>query len=42
MKDIIINCGTDTNDSVDYPDIEKVANEVLAQAALGVIICGTG
>lgn len=39
----IINCGTDTSDSVDYPDIaEKVANEVLAEKALGVIICGTG
>lgn len=39
----IINCGTDTSDSVDYPDIaEKVANKVLAEKALGVIICGTG
>lgn len=39
----VINCGTDTGDSVDYPDIaEKVALEVLANNTLGVIICGTG
>ncbi|MBO8157971.1 ribose 5-phosphate isomerase B [Thermosyntropha sp.] len=39
----VINCGTDTFDSVDYPDIaEKVAEEVLKQNIPGIIICGTG
>lgn len=39
----VINCGTNTTDSVDYPDIaEKVAASVLAANILGVIICGTG
>ncbi len=39
----IINCGTDSLESVDYPDIaEKVAHEVLNQNILGIIICGTG
>ncbi len=39
----VINCGTNTTDSVDYPDIaEKVAASVLASNILGVIICGTG
>lgn len=39
----VIDCGTYTSDSVDYPDIaEKVAREVLSQNILGVLICGTG
>lgn len=39
----IINCGTDTLESVDYPDIaEKVAEQVLSHNILGIIICGTG
>ncbi len=39
-----INCGTDTNDSVDYPDFaNKVAQKVSNQEAdKGVIICGSG
>lgn len=39
----VIDCGTHTLDSVDYPDIaEKVAREVLTKGILGVLICGTG
>ena len=40
----VVNVGTDTLDSVDYPDIAKsVAEKVLAEEGnLGVIICGTG
>ena len=40
----VINVGTDTLDSVDYPDIAKsVAEKVLAEEGnLGIIICGTG
>lgn len=39
----VINVGTDTLDSVDYPDIAKsVAEKVLAEEGnLGIIICGT-
>lgn len=39
----VINCGTDTFASVDYPDIaEKVAREVLEKKIPGILICGTG
>ncbi|MGI5920589.1 MAG: ribose 5-phosphate isomerase B [Syntrophomonadaceae bacterium] len=39
----VINCGTDTVESVDYPDFaEKVATEVLQRKTLGILICGTG
>ena len=40
----VINVGTDTLDSVDYPDIAKsVAEKVLEEEGnLGIIICGTG
>lgn len=38
----IIDCGTHSSDSVDYPDyIEPVVKEVLA-GAQGVMICGSG
>jgi ribose 5-phosphate isomerase B len=38
----IIDCGTHSTDSVDYPDyIEPVVKEVLA-GAKGVLICGSG
>ena len=40
----VLNFGTDSDDSVDYPDhIHPVASAVSAQeAALGIIICGSG
>ena len=40
----VINFGTDTNDSMDYPDtIHPVANAVEnGEADLGIIICGSG
>jgi ribose 5-phosphate isomerase B len=40
----VINHGTDTNDSVDYPDfIHPVAQDVSStKAELGIIICGSG
>ncbi|MCW1952767.1 MAG: RpiB/LacA/LacB family sugar-phosphate isomerase [Flavobacteriia bacterium] len=40
----VLNFGTDTEDSVDYPDhIHPVATAVSKEkAALGIIICGSG
>jgi ribose 5-phosphate isomerase B len=40
----VLNFGTDTEDSVDYPDhIHPVATAVSTQkASLGIIICGSG
>lgn len=40
----VINYGTDTVDSVDYPDFgHKVANDVSEEKAdFGIIICGSG
>lgn len=40
----IINHGTDTNDSVDYPDFaHQVAKDLETQKAdLGIVICGSG
>lgn len=39
----VTNCGTNSTESVDYPDIaEKVALEVLNHHIKGIIICGTG
>lgn len=40
----ILNFGTNTNDSMDYPDaIHPVANAVENnEASLGIIICGSG
>lgn len=40
----VVNLGTDTPDSVDYPDYaEKCANEVLGgDVAFGIVVCGTG
>lgn len=39
----VIDCGTHTTDSVDYPDIaEQVTCEVLKQKIPGILICGTG
>lgn len=40
----VINCGTDTSDAVDYPDVaETVCEKVLnGEADLGILICGSG
>ena len=40
----VLNFGTDTNDSMDYPDaIHPTADAVeTGKAALGVILCGSG
>jgi ribose 5-phosphate isomerase B len=40
----VINFGTDTNDSMDYPDTIHLAAKAVAdkQADLGIIICGSG
>ena len=40
----VINKGTDTQDSCDYPDYAKaVANSILSKESdFGVLICGTG
>lgn len=40
----VINYGTDTNDSVDYPDFgHAVANDVAnGKADFGIVICGSG
>lgn len=39
----IIDCGTYSSESVDYPDIaEAVAGKVLEEDIMGVLICGTG
>jgi ribose 5-phosphate isomerase B len=40
----VLNLGTDTEDSVDYPDYADKLAEAIKQgeAALGVLICGSG
>ena len=40
----VINVGTDTLDSVDYPDTAALASEKVlnGEAQFGVLICGTG
>ncbi len=40
----VLNFGTDTNDSVDYPDfVHPVADAVTSgEATFGIIICGSG
>lgn len=40
----VINVGTDTNDSVDYPDFGQQAALTVAnkEADFGIVICGTG
>lgn len=40
----VINKGTDTNDSVDYPDFAFASADAIAkgEADLGIIICGSG
>ncbi|AUM62299.1 ribose 5-phosphate isomerase B [Spiroplasma monobiae] len=39
----VVNIGTDSNDSVDYPDFGKeVAQKVVQENTLGIVICGSG
>ena len=40
----VVNCGTDSPESVDYPDVaETVCEKVLrGEAALGLLVCGSG
>lgn len=40
----VLNFGTDTDDSVDYPDYGKFAAQAVAngEADKGIVICGTG
>lgn len=39
----VIDVGTHDNSSVDYPDIAKLlAEKVLANECLGILVCGTG
>ncbi len=40
----VVNLGTDSSDSVDYPDYGKAVGEYIAskKADLGIAICGTG
>lgn len=40
----VLNFGTDTNDSVDYPDYAKKAADAVinGDADCGIVICGTG
>lgn len=40
----VLNCGTNTNDSVDYPDFGHAVAKALenGEAELGIVICGSG
>lgn len=40
----VINCGTDTNDSCDYPVFAKELCKYVTEgkAELGILVCGTG
>lgn len=40
----VIDVGTDSNDSVDYPDFAEKASNIIAcgQADIGIFICGSG
>ena len=40
----VVNCGTNTDDSVDYPDFaHSVSKKVnTAEVDLGILLCGTG
>lgn len=41
---IIVNCGTNSNDSVDYPDFAHVVSSKVnnTEVDLGILLCGTG
>ena len=40
----VVDCGTDSTDSVDYPDIAQAVGEAVrgGQADRGVVVCGSG
>lgn len=40
----VINCGTDTLDSCDYPEYGKAVGELVSSGKVdkGIVICGTG
>lgn len=39
----VVDLGTDSTDSVDYPEFGRaVAEKVVAEGALGLLVCGTG
>ncbi|NLT20204.1 MAG: ribose 5-phosphate isomerase B [Syntrophomonadaceae bacterium] len=39
----VVDCGTFSEESVDYPDIAyEVAGQVLSRGCTGILICGTG
>ena len=43
MGDEVEDLGTDSTDSVDYPDYGRaVAEKVVAEDVLGLLVCGTG
>ncbi len=40
----VVNCGTNSNDSVDYPDFARLVSKKVndAEVDLGILLCGTG
>jgi ribose 5-phosphate isomerase B len=40
----VINCGTDSAEAVDYPDVARLVIEAILnkRADLGILVCGTG
>jgi len=40
----VVNCGTNANDSVDYPDFAHLVSKKVndAEVDLGILLCGTG
>lgn len=44
MDHEVIDCGTFSNESVDYPDYAQIVSEnvVVDNGSLGILICGTG
>ena len=44
LGDEIVDCGTNTEESVDYPDFAAVVAKQVAedQGSLGLLVCGTG
>jgi RpiB/LacA/LacB family sugar-phosphate isomerase len=40
----VVDCGTDSTDSVDYPDIAKAVGDAVrgGRAERGIVVCGSG